>query len=184
MLERQINEGVEERLPVVPGLRVDISPSLGAPERGVIAERVFEVGERVFSVCGPILRSPTIYSFQLDESHHIDPIERDGRFGIGHYVNHSCSPTTGWGGIVIDEGRVGIQFVALRIIRPDEEITFDYATTEWDTVAKDSCRCGSSEGRGTLHGYRDLSQELRERYISMGIIPFYLLNQAEVESPQ
>lgn len=181
MLERQINE--LEQLPVVPGLRVDISPSLGTPERGVMAERVFEAGERVFIVCGPILQSPTIYSFQLDESQHIDPRERDGRFGIGHYVNHSCSPTTGWAEITTEEDRKGIQFVALRRLMPGEEVTFDYATTEYDTAAKNPCRCGSPECRVNLHGFRDLPQELRDRYISMGIIPSYLLNQVGAENP-
>lgn len=182
MLERQISEMGPELLPNVPGLRIDISPSIGAPERGVLADRMFEAGERVFTVCGPILSSPTIYSFQLDESHHIDPRERDGRSGIGHFVNHSCSPTTGWGGIGIEEGRVGIQFVALRRLQPGEEVTFDYATNEYDTAAKNPCRCGSPECRGILHGYRDLPQDRRDSYISQGIIPSYLLNQAEGET--
>lgn len=192
MLEKYtqgIEGQVEVLLPVVPGLRVDIIPTMksterGEIQRGTLATRVFEEGERVFVVSGPILDRPTIYSFQLDVNHHIDPKERDGGVGIGHFVNHSCRPNTGWGGVMLDNGRIGIIFVAIRRILPGEEVTFDYATTEWDTEAKVECECNKNpECRKRLHGYRDLPQERRDMYRSIGIIPPYLLEQVGNQDP-
>lgn len=228
MLEQMIrNVGIsEECLPRADGIRVDISPTLGPPELSAITTRPFRAGEQVFTVSGPIRMEPTIYSFQYNDRRHIDPIERNGRLGIGHYVNHSCDPNTGFGGIVMDgdikiapvklgpvyslveyiEGgrtaprilriftdvmtgrfinkliwgdpRAEIRFVATRDIEPGEEVTFDYATNEYDTAAQDPCRCGAPDCRGRIHGYRDLSDEWRERYVLQGIIPSYLLDQA------
>jgi hypothetical protein len=57
--------------------------------------------------------------------------------------NHSCSPNLGVKGQII--------VVTRRAIRPGEELTFDYDTTE-TTPQPWRCRCGSSDCRGTIGG--------------------------------
>ncbi len=70
-------------------------------------------------------------------------------------VNHSCEPNCGL------YGQIGL--VALRDLRPGEEITIDYAMA--GTVLDDfTCRCGTASCRGRITGQDHLRPELRQRY--------------------
>jgi len=50
------------------------------------------------------------------------------------HLNHSCEPNLGLQGQIV--------FLALRDIRADEEVTFDYAMTD-DAAYEMKCRCGT-----------------------------------------
>ncbi|OGM22391.1 hypothetical protein A2961_00815 [Candidatus Woesebacteria bacterium RIFCSPLOWO2_01_FULL_39_21] len=60
------------------------------------------------------------------------------------YINHSCDPNTWWAD---DE-----TLVAKRDIKENEEVTYDYATTEIteDTMHKFACNCGAADCRGSV----------------------------------
>lgn len=58
-------------------------------------------------------------------------------------VNHSCNPNAAFGR--------GFDLVALREIAADEEVTFDYSTTEADPEWQLSCVCGADVCRKTLY---------------------------------
>ncbi|HZG51351.1 MAG TPA: SET domain-containing protein-lysine N-methyltransferase [Pyrinomonadaceae bacterium] len=61
-----------------------------------------------------------------------------------HYINHSCAPNSY---MRITHGH--ILFMALKDIRPGEEITLDYVTT---LHANDKrCRCKARTCRGTIN---------------------------------
>lgn len=66
------------------------------------------------------------------------------------YINHSCDPNAE---SVIEDDRVWIE--ALRTIRPNDEITYDYRF-EWqddydpEDVRYYRCRCGTAKCRGTI----------------------------------
>jgi SET domain-containing protein len=59
------------------------------------------------------------------------------------YTNHSCAPNAR---LCLDNGRV--EFFALRVIAPGEELTVDYGTTHH--AGKLACRCGAPKCRGAL----------------------------------
>jgi SET domain-containing protein len=61
-----------------------------------------------------------------------------------HYINHSCEPNAC---MKILYGH--ILFIALRDIKPDEEITIDYESTLHSN--KKRCICGAPSCRGTIN---------------------------------
>lgn len=77
------------------------------------------------------------------------------------FMNHSCDPNVWY---------QGDSLVARRDIEPGEEITYDYGT---DFTAFDrgfTCRCGSSQCRGTLR--KDDWIKLREKYGDEHLAPY------------
>jgi len=71
------------------------------------------------------------------------------------YINHSCAPNLGILGQII--------FVAIRPIRPGEELTYDWAMEE-NTPARTRCRCGAPNCRGVLTGRDWTKPALRRKY--------------------
>lgn len=61
-----------------------------------------------------------------------------------HYINHSCSPNAF---MQILHNR--ILFLALRDIKPGEEITIDYQSTLHSDDKR--CICGAANCRGTIN---------------------------------
>ncbi|BDI19022.1 hypothetical protein ANSO36C_48240 [Nostoc cf. commune SO-36] len=126
-----------------------------AKGRGVFASKKFAQGETV--VVGiPIEEVPerTIYSFQMDFNLYVNLDEP------AVVINHSCSPNTG----VRNNQFGGYDFVALGDIEADEEITWDYETTEYESIAVSRCLCGSLSCRGKTLGFKFREQMLRDRY--------------------
>ena len=79
--------------------------------------------------------------------------ERDG--GMMH-LNHSCEPNVGLRG--------EITFVAMRDIRPDEELTFDYAMTDDEPGLEMACACGAAGCRRMITGSDWKRPDLQRRY--------------------
>ena len=78
----------------------------------------------------------------------------------GILTNHSCDPNTG-----VRNNELGAyDFVALRDIKQGEEITWDYETTEFISIAVPECHCGSPKCRGRTRGFKYLPKEVREAY--------------------
>ena len=76
--------------------------------------------------------------------------------GIGKNLNHSCDPNTGI------KGRV--TFIALRDIKPGEELTFDYSISE-DSEWEMRCKCGAKNCRGIIKGVRLLPEKNFKRLL-------------------
>ncbi|MBN2548041.1 MAG: SET domain-containing protein [Anaerolineales bacterium] len=139
--------------------------------KGVFAARNFKKGELVLRVTGEVLPYQTIYSIQIDWGRHLDPDPP------AKYLNHSCEPTTG----VRSLPNGWPEFVALRDIQKDEEITFDYAMTEYCHYPRSdpglefelTCHCPAPGCRGRLGYYSELSQELKDKY--KGFFAAYLI---------
>jgi hypothetical protein len=136
-------------------------------------------GEFLFVLGGHVLTVQD--ETRLDRSLFDKPIEIAEGFSIGprsrrdlarmpqHYVNHSCSPNAGFHGQIF--------LVALRPIRRDEEITYDYAMVmrNGDSHAsgfKMRCSCGSSQCRGIISGDDWRNPKLQRRYA--GYFQWYL----------
>lgn len=95
------------------------------------------------------------------------------REGPADWINHSCHPNTGFRGPVT--------LVALRDIRPGEEITFDYAMCDGSPYDEFDCRCGSILCRGRVTGDDWRRPELWARYA--GFFSPYLQRRIDAMSP-
>jgi D-alanine-D-alanine ligase len=72
-------------------------------------------------------------------------------------INHSCDPNS-W--------LVGLDVVAKRDIKKDEQITMEYATFCVDNMSTFKCSCGSGKCRGTITGKDYLQPWVGEQYSS------------------
>ncbi|MEI8175052.1 MAG: SET domain-containing protein-lysine N-methyltransferase [bacterium] len=79
------------------------------------------------------------------------------------FFNHSCNPSTAI------KGKVTV--VALHNIKKDEEITFDYSTTEGDIFWSMRCNCGEKNCRKVIKSIQFLPSSIFRRYSSS--IPKY-----------
>lgn len=129
------------------GVRIAVDPDKG---RCVVSTRRFSTGDTVVvgDVAG-VVPVRTHHSFQVDWDTHVDLTTpaRD--------INHSCSPNTG----IQDNAAGGFDFVALREIGHSEEITWDYETSEYVSIAVSRCLCGEDGCRSVIRGFRYRSAE-------------------------
>lgn len=94
------------------------------------------------------------------------------------YINHSCNPNAG----IRKEG----ELFALKDIKKDQEITYDYSATEW-TYEKFGkyrdwsmeCNCKSKKCRGTLGQFPTLSPKLKREYYKAGALQDFILRKLE-----
>ncbi len=132
---------------------------------GIFATKPFKAGETV--MVGKIERKLDknySHASQVDENEYV--------FHAGSItkVNHSCNPDCG----IRLNGTGAHDFVAMRDINMNEEITFDYAMRNYgvDYFPK-HCMCGSENCRGKISGWKDLSGEKKKEY--KGFVAPYLL---------
>ena len=123
--------------------------------RSLLALENIAEGEAIISLDGRVVPVPDKYTIQIDEGRHLAP---DGR--IWAFANHSCLPNA-----LVDFGQSAL--VALTPIRPGEEVTFNYLTTEMALAAAFKCGCGAPSCVGTIAGFRHLSWSEK-----MGIRPW------------
>ena len=131
--------------------------------RGLFARHAIARGEIVAVKGGHVLTrhqwkalEPSLGSteIQLSDDLFIAPVDQDERHGSMLYINHSCDPSVAIQGQIV--------LVAMRDIRPDEELTIDWATT--DDLEAMQCRCRSPSCRGTVTGKDWMKPELQEKY--------------------
>ena len=75
-------------------------------------------------------------------------------------VNHSCGANVG----IRDNEEGAYDFFALRLIRAGEEVTWDYACSEYEVVGFDVCLCGHADCRGKVGGFAEHGELVREKY--------------------
>jgi hypothetical protein len=133
---------------------------------GVYATRSLMAGETVMvGVIQEVLRENTVHTSQVGENTYVL------HGGLVPMVNHSCDPNCG-----IHVNETGAHdFVAIRDITANEELTFDYAMRNYsvDHFPK-TCRCGAQVCRGKITGWKDLPPERKAAYA--GHIAPYLLD--------
>ena len=132
---------------------------------GVFATRQFNAGETV--MVGHIEK-------RLSKNHsHASQIgehEFALHAGLISKFNHSCDPNCG---IRLNDNG-GHDFIAMRDIAQNEEATFDYAMRNYKIeYFPGLCTCGEQECRGSITGWRDLSQA-RKKYYSKYVAPYLL----------
>lgn len=117
------------------------------PQKGlaVVATRQFPSGH-VIVIGRPTRVVPcrTTRSFQIGWEAHVD-LDEPAR-----HINHSCDPNTG----IRDNDYGGFNFIALRDIVRNEEITWDYETSEYLSIAVPHCLCKTANCRKVIRGFR------------------------------
>lgn len=123
---------------------------------GIFATKSFTVGDIVMvGVIKEVLNGNHSHASQIGENEHVL------HAGLISKVNHSCAPNCG-----ISVNETGAHdFVAIKDISVNEEITFDYAMRNYviDYFPK-KCMCGSKGCRGTITGWKDLPDEKKKEY--------------------
>ncbi len=145
---------------------------------GTIAKEPINKGDVIFTITGPILDHPTVYTFQYGPTEHLDPKNPDGTPSFGHFTNHSCDPTAYIRIVEREEGETTgrIEVVARKDMPKGDEVSVDYAAMEYDPVAEGlQCQCGSPMCRGTIEGFKQLDPDTKAIYIEEGIISKYLI---------
>jgi hypothetical protein len=104
---------------------------------------------------------------QIGEHLFIGPLNEEEREGSMIYSNHSCEPNIGVQGQIV--------FVAMRDIKPGEELTHDWAMTD-DDESEMECHCGAASCRGTVTGQDWRRRDLREKY--RGYMSAYLAEKS------
>lgn len=123
--------------------------------KGVFAIRDFQPGETV--IVGrrvEVLPQRTLHSLQMDFDLHVE-LDEPARL-----LNHSCNPNTG----VRNNQFGGYDFVALVNIAKGDEITWDYETTEYISIAVSKCLCGHYNCRNEIRGFKFFHFEIKQKY--------------------
>ena len=131
---------------------------------GIFSTRSYEAGDVVMiGIIDKILKENNSHASQVGENVHVL------HAGSISKVNHSCDPNCG---IRVNETDAH-DFVAIRNISVNEEITFDYAMRNYgvDYFPK-QCLCGSMMCRGRITGWKDLPDEKKKKY--EGVVAHYL----------
>jgi len=124
---------------------------------GVYATREFAPGDTVM-LGVPGRPAPANHS----HANQISLIEWVFEDGHGPKVNHSCDPNCG---VRVNPAVDGFDFVALRPIAADEEITFDYATRNYVIEHFPArCLCATAACRGVVTGWKDLPEARKAVY--------------------
>jgi SET domain-containing protein len=123
--------------------------------RGCFATKPFTRGRKIAEYAGErISAREAARRIRGREVHRVcyidDRTYLDGaRGGNGtHYINHSCRPNA-----YMRLTRGHILFMALRDIRPGEEITLDYVSTYHPDSKR--CHCKAVSCRGTINRIRE-----------------------------
>lgn len=123
--------------------------------RGVFAVRQFEKYETVMiGRVADYVAERDMYSIQTGWNRH-------ALFDLPSILsNHSCNPNCG----LRVNGHGGYDFVAMRTIAADQEITWDYSMSEYVSIAVQDCKCGEANCRKKPSGYKDLDAETLTLY--------------------
>ncbi len=127
----------------------------------------YQPGDRLTTFsAGTISAEPTYLTIQLGTRKHVtfDP-------EYLQYINHSCDPN-----VFIDTS--AMEVIALKPLKPGDELSFFYPATEWKMIQRFHCYCGSPFCLGEIKGAAFLSKEVLEKYRLTDFIQHQLAKRA------
>jgi hypothetical protein len=131
----------------------EVRRKIANEQNALFALRAYQPGEVIASFSpGTISAEPTYLTVQVGVGKHIT-LQPE----FLQYINHSCEPN-----VFFDT--TTMQLVALKELRPQEEMTFFYPSTEWKMTQSFNCYCGSSNCLGKIQGAAYLSKQAQEQY--------------------
>lgn len=142
--------------------------------KGVFSEGAISAGSLIVEFSGSYIHRSQIKDLTSQNRDRFVQIDLDLAMGpSGHVddiINHSCNPNAG-----LRFTGAGIMLVAIRDIRPSEELTWDYSTTWLEFPGDFTCLCASDNCRKTVGDFRTLPRITQLRYRKLGILPDYIL---------
>ncbi|HSE43222.1 MAG TPA: SET domain-containing protein-lysine N-methyltransferase [Acidobacteriota bacterium] len=92
---------------------------------------------------------------QIDDDFFLAPLTKEEHDKVMMFLNHSCEPNVGVKG--------QITYVAMRDIKPGEELTLDYAMIDDDDFSME-CKCGKADCRNVVTGKDWQKKNLQKKY--------------------
>ncbi|MFK7967922.1 MAG: SET domain-containing protein-lysine N-methyltransferase [Rickettsiaceae bacterium] len=106
------------------------------------------------SKCINILTKSDRYTLQKSTTHHIY------MDAPSIFINHSCDPNLG----IRDNQYNAYDFIAIKPIYANDELTFDYETAEETVDFFDKCLCASKQCRKSIIGFKHYEDIIRKKY--------------------
>lgn len=139
-------------------------------EKGVFAKRQIRKDEIILKFTGPIINSKQINDrhgkyrggrpLQIEDNKYIG-IEKPGVF-----INHSCNPNAGI--------KKNVNLIALKNIKKDDEIRFDYSTTMDEDSWTMKCKCHKKNCRKIIKDFKYLPKNTQGKYLKLGIVQRFI----------
>lgn len=144
---------------------------------GIFANRNFKRGEAVISFANTLVNKSkaSFEAVQVTDKKYLDT-----KWLVPEaFVNHSCNPNTR---LDFQPNKKASCYRAIKSIAKNEEITFNYNTTDWDSKKEAfECSCGSKKCYGIVRGLKYLDQKERNKLKPL-ILPYLLkkLNRSDL----
>ena len=123
-----------------------------------MAREAITAGQAILAIRGKLTDTPTKYSVQVGLDTHlvadVEEFEHMTDVSPWRFTNHSCEPNA----TIVDR-----RLVAVRDIAEQEQVTFNYNTTEFSMAEPFQCHCGSVHCPRIIAGFRHLAADERER---------------------
>jgi uncharacterized protein len=144
---------------------------------GVFALRNFKKGERIWNLNGKVVTLKECLKMIMNGAEtNDDPLQIGKKIYIdldfvSHAFNHSCTPNAGI--------RKRSELFALRDIKKDEEITYDYSTTVGPNIPTSDwpgmkCKCGNKNCRKLVGNVLTIPGKDIKKYIELGAFQDYM----------
>ncbi len=138
---------------------------------GLFAAADIPAGAVIMFFTGEILSLEEVLASGIDESYPLQVgrstyLDLDSRSRV---ANHSCDPNA-----ALRSDRV---LVALRDIRREGEICYDYSTTMSERRWTMECQCGEPSCRKIVGDFHDLPRALQQQYLQLGIVQSFIVRE-------
>lgn len=128
-------------------MKIKIVNGFDGLEKRLVAIQKIEKNEIILKLTGKILNQPTKQTIQIDHKKHL-------KNSFVDYLNHSCNPNSH-----VDTEKLSI--VADRPIKPFDDITVNYLSTEYIMANPFKCNCRSKICFKEIRGYNFLNKNKR-----------------------
>jgi hypothetical protein len=158
-----------------PKVKIDYSENV-VGQKALLSTSEIKAGSIIFIFTNTPSYIRTRTSIQIGINEHIEAGE------FGSFTNHSCNPNS----VIkayIEGDKARVCLIAIRDIKIDEEICFDYATTETDLTPKlkfQPCLCMAHNCRLKMVGFQDLSAMQQAHLIQKQIAAHYMNDYCQV----
>lgn len=144
--------------------------------KAVLANKNFKIGEEIIEFRGqPMKREelPKLVTLEDDRYIQVGKNKYLGPSGgYDDFFNHSCNPNSG---IKIVGKKVTL--IAIKDIKKNEEITWDYSTTMDEDDWEMDCSCKSKNCRKKITDFKYLPKPIQQKYRALKIVPKYILKK-------
>ena len=142
--------------------------------KAVFANKDFKKGEEIIKFRGQPMKRRELPELIVPEDDRYIQVGKDKYLGpsgdFDDFFNHSCNPNSG---IKIIGKRVIL--IAIKDIKKEKEVTWDYSTTMNEDEWEMDCMCKSKNCRKKIRDFKYLPKEIQQKYIELEIVPKYIL---------